>query len=267
MFFFWAFVLEFPLFVGCWAALHLVTIPGFCNEVVKAVVSGSAYFGHHTFSTPFYWTLHDVYKRRFPFLECSQQKIIPLLLGGFRCTKTSFGKTTYQGCKDFVTSLRISDISSCFGWSHLTVKRSRHPKMLGKFGPSISSKTSRELNSWDLLGELDTYNPNEGPSVGRFQKPPKNGGQSQVPGIESFWLWSLVTSDPSWRIRLSSCCGLASMTLHFGWQLLCFAWIRKCLAFFGWNVGLEEFRFRVKFVLLLMEEIPNNHLGCIKPCT
>ena len=55
-------------------------------------------------------------------------KNYPLLLGGFRCRKTSFGKTTYQGCKDFVTSLRISDISSRFGWSHLTVKRSRHPQ-------------------------------------------------------------------------------------------------------------------------------------------
>ena len=186
----------------------MVTIPGFCNEVVKAVVSGSAYFGHHTFSTPFYWTLHDIYKRRFPFLECSQQKIIPLLLGGFRCTKTSFEKTTYQGCKDFVTSLRISDISSRFGWSHLTLKRSRHPKMLGKFGPSISSKTSRELNSWDLLGELDTYNPNEGPSVGRFQKP-QNGGQSQVPGFSKVSDFECVTSDP--------CVGGLDSHLVAGW--------------------------------------------------
>lgn len=161
------------------------------------------------------------------------KKIIPLLLGGFRCTKTSFGKTTYQGCKDFVTSLRISDISSRFGWSHLTVKRSRHPKMLGKFGPSISSKTSRELNSWDLLGELDLIWMEKDLLLEGF-KNPQNGGQSQVPGIESFWLWSLVTSDPSWRIRLSSCCGLASMTLHFGWQLLCFAWIRKCRKCLFW---------------------------------
>lgn len=89
--FFLAFVLEFPLFVGCWAALHLVTIPGFCNEVVKAVVSGSAYLGTTHFPLPSIGRYMTSTKGDFPFWN-AVKKIIPLLLGGFRCTKTSFGK-------------------------------------------------------------------------------------------------------------------------------------------------------------------------------
>ena len=132
------FLSKFPV-VGCWAAWHLVTIHlnnrRLYNEVDK--VSGSAYFGHHTWKTSFFCRCYmtSTTKRSFSFLEWwknptyqgfTPPKSLTWLAGKsseknedvWRCIsywKWAFSNVMldFQGCNDFVTILRwISFLTS-----------------------------------------------------------------------------------------------------------------------------------------------------------